>query len=211
MLPVIADLAGAAIARRLAGENYEVLVANRDVLDLSDQRATENWLERARPDANFLAAGLVGGIHANNNYPADFVANNLAIALNVIRSAYTIGVKNYSSVGSSCIYPKYVEQPISEGMLLTGPLEPTNEWYAIAKIAAIKLCEAYRRQYGDDCSVMPTNMYGPNDNYHPLNSHVPAALIRRFHEAKLNNAPGVTVWGSGKPRREFMAADDAVG
>ena len=127
LLPVIADLAGAAIARRLAGENYEVLVANRDVLDLSDQRATENWLERARPDANFLAAGLVGGIHANNNYPADFVANNLAIALNVIRSAYTIGVKNYSSVGSSCIYPKYVEQPISEGMLLTGPLEPTNE------------------------------------------------------------------------------------
>lgn len=204
-------LVGSAIVRRLAVEKCEVLTADRNTLDLTDQRATENWLESARPDAIFLAAGLVGGIHANNTYPADFISNNLAIALNTIRSAHKIGAKKLLALGSSCIYPKYAEQPMSEAMLLTGPLEPTNEWYAIAKISAIKLCEAYRRQHGDDfISVMPTNMYGPNDNYDPLNSHVPAALIRRFHEAKLKNAPAVTVWGSGKPRREFMAADDAA-
>lgn len=204
-------LVGSAIVRRLAVEKCEVLTADRNTLDLTDQRATENWLESARPDAILLAAGLVGGIHANNTYPADFISNNLAIALNIICSAHKIGVKKLLALGSSCIYPKYAEQPMSEAMLLTGPLEPTNEWYAIAKISAIKLCEAYRRQYGDDfISVMPTNMYGPNDNYDPLNGHVPAALIRRFHEAKLNNAPAVTVWGSGKPRREFMAADDAA-
>ena len=204
-------LVGSAIVRRLAVEKCEVLTADRNTLDLTDQRATENWLESARPDAIFLAAGLVGGIHANNTYPADFISNNLAIALNIIRSAHKIGAKKLLALGSSCIYPKYAEQPMSEAMLLTGPLEPTNEWYAIAKISAIKLCEAYRRQHGDDfISVMPTNMYGPNDNYDPLNSHVPAALIRRFHEAKLKNAPAVTVWGSGKPRREFMAADDAA-
>jgi GDP-L-fucose synthase len=204
-------LVGSAIVRRLAVEKCEVLTADRNTLDLTDQRATENWLESARPDAIFLAAGLVGGIHANNTYPADFISNNLAIALNTIRSAHKIGAKKLLALGSSCIYPKYAEQPMSEAMLLTGPLEPTNEWYAIAKISAIKLCEAYRRQHCDDfISVMPTNMYGPNDNYDPLNSHVPAALIRRFHEAKLKNAPAVTVWGSGKPRREFMAADDAA-
>jgi GDP-L-fucose synthase len=204
-------LAGSAIVRRLAQENCEVLTVDRSTLDLADQRATETWLERERPDAIFLAAGLVGGIHANNTYPADFIAKNLAIALNVIRGAHAIGVKKLLALGSSCIYPKYAEQPMREDMLLTGPLEPTNEWYAVAKIAAIKLCEAYRRQHGDDfISVMPTNMYGPNDNYHPLNSHVPAALIRRFHEAKLNKTPVVTVWGSGKPRREFIAADDAA-
>jgi GDP-L-fucose synthase len=204
-------LVGSAIVRRLAHENCEVLTADRTVVDLTDQRATENWLERARPDAIFLAAGLVGGIHANNTYPADFIANNLAIALNVIRCAHAIGVKKLLALGSSCIYPKLAEQPMSEEMLLTGSLEPTNQWYAVAKIAAIKLCEAYRRQHSDDfISVMPTNMYGPNDNYHPLNSHVPAALIRRFHEAKLGKAPEVIVWGSGKPRREFMAADDAA-
>jgi GDP-L-fucose synthase len=204
-------LVGSAIVRRLAHENCEVLTADRTVVDLTDQRATENWLERARPDAIFLAAGLVGGIHANNTYPADFIANNLAIALNVIRCAHAIGVKKLLALGSSCIYPKLAEQPMSEEMLLTGSLEPTNQWYAVAKIAAIKLCEAYRRQHGDDfISVMPTNMYGPSDNYHPLNSHVPAALIRRFHEAKLGKAPEVIVWGSGKPRREFMAADDAA-
>ena len=197
--------------RGLAGSAIVVLTADRGALDLTDQRATENWLERSRPDAIFLAAGLVGGIHANSTYPADFIANNLAIALNVIRGAHIVGVKKLLALGSSCIYPKYVEQPMREEMLLTGPLEPTNEWYAIAKIAAIKLCEAYRRQHGDDfVSVMPTNMYGPNDNYHPLNSHVPAALIRRFHEAKSTNTPAVTVWGSGKPRREFIAADDAA-
>ena len=204
-------LAGSAIVRRLAEENCEVLTADRRALDLTDQQATETWLERSRPDAIFLAAGLVGGIHANNTYPADFIANNLAIALNVIRSAHALGVKKLLALGSSCIYPKLAEQPMREDMLLTGPLEPTNEWYAVAKIAAIKLCDAYRKQHGDDfISVMPTNLYGPNDNYHPLNSHVPAALIRRFHEAKLNKMPDVTVWGSGNPRREFMAADDAA-
>ena len=204
-------LAGSAIVRRLKRENCEVLTADRDVLDLADQQATESWLERERPDAIFLAAGYVGGIHANSSYPADFISINLAIALNVIRGAHATGVKKLLALGSSCIYPKHAGQPMSEDMLLTGPLEPSNEWYAVAKIAAIKLCEAYRRQYGDDfISVMPTNLYGPNDNYHPLDSHVPAALIRRFHEAKLGNAPAVTVWGSGKPRREFMAADDAA-
>jgi len=204
-------LLGSAIVRRLASENCEILVAAREALDLTNQNATEKWLELMLPDAIFLAAGLVGGIHANSTYPADFIANNLAIALNIIRGAHMIGVKKLLAIGSSCIYPKFVTQPMSEDMLLTGPLEPTNEWYAIAKIAAIKLCEAYRKQHGDDfVSVMPTNLYGPNDNYHALNSHVPAALIRRFHEAKMTDAPTVTVWGSGKPRREFMSADDAA-
>jgi GDP-L-fucose synthase len=204
-------LMGSAIVRRLASEDCEVLVAGRELLDLTDQQATENWLERMRPDAIFLAAGLVGGIHANNTYPADFISNNLAIALNVIRGAHAIGVKKLLALGSSCIYPKYAAQPMSEDLLLTGPLEPTNEWYAVAKIAAIKLCQAYRKQHGNDfISVMPTNLYGPNDNYHPLNSHVPPALIRRFHEAKLAGAPTVTVWGTGTPRREFIAADDAA-
>jgi GDP-L-fucose synthase len=204
-------LLGSAIVRRLESEGCETLTADRKALDLTDQAATEAWLSRMRPDAIFLAAGLVGGIYANNTYPADFITNNLAIALNVIRAAHAARVKKLLALGSSCIYPRYASQPMAEEMLLTGPLEPTNEWYAIAKIAAIKLCQAYRKQYGDDfISVMPTNLYGQNDNYHPLNSHAPAALIRRFHEAKLNNAAAVTVWGSGKPRREFMAADDAA-
>lgn len=202
-------MVGSAIVRRLVEENCKILTADRHVLDLTNQFATETWLGREKPDAIFLAAGMVGGIHANNTYPADFIANNLAIALNVIRGAHAIGVKKLLALGSSCIYPKFAPQPMTEDALLTGPLEPTNEWYAIAKIAAIKLCEAYRKQHGDDfISVMPTNLYGPNDNYHPLNSHVPPALIRRFHEAKLSNAPTVTVWGTGKPRREFLAADD---
>jgi GDP-L-fucose synthase len=202
---------GSAIVRRLAEESCQILVADRLVLDLTNQQATEDWLMRMRPDAIFLAAGLVGGIYANNTYPADFIANNLAIALNVIRGAHMVGVKKLLALGSSCIYPKFAAQPISENALLTGPLEPTNESYAVAKIAAIKLCEAYRKQHGCDfISVMPTNLYGVNDNYHPENSHVPAALIRRFHEAKLSNASSVTVWGSGKPRREFLFADDAA-
>src|SRR5664279_3091671 len=204
-------MVGSAIMRRLKLEDCEILAADRKTLDLTNQRATEDWLAQMRPDAIFLAAGLVGGIHANNTYPADFIANNLAIALNVIRGAHTIGVKKLLALGSSCIYPKLAPQPMTEEALLTGPLEPTNEWYAIAKIAAIKLCEAYRKQHGCDfVSVMPTNLYGPNDNYHPENSHVPAALIRRFHEAKLANVPTVTVWGSGTPRREFIYADDAA-
>ena len=202
---------GSAIVRQLANERSEILVADRQTLDLTNQQATEDWLAQMRPDAIFLAAGLVGGIYANNTYPADFIANNLAIALNVIRGAHKVGVKKLLALGSSCIYPKLAPQPMTEDALLTGPLEPTNEWYAIAKIAAIKLCEAYRKQHGCDfISVMPTNLYGLNDNYHPENSHVPAALIRRFHEAKLANAPTVTVWGSGTPRREFIYADDAA-
>jgi len=204
-------MVGSAIMRRLKSEDCEILVADRKILDLTNQRATEDWLAQMRPDAIFLAAGLVGGIYANNAYPADFSANNLAIALNVIRGAHATGVKKLLALGSSCIYPKLAPQPMTEEALLTGPLEPTNEWYAIAKIAAIKLCEAYRKQHGCDfISVMPTNLYGPNDNYHPENSHVPAALIRRFHEAKLANAPTVKVWGSGTPRREFLYADDAA-
>lgn len=202
---------GSAIMRRLADEGAEVLVAERRALDLTDQPATEDWLAKMRPDAAFLAAGLVGGIHANNAFPADFIAVNLAIALNVIRGAHKAGVKKLLALGSSCIYPRLAPQPMTEDALLSGPLEPTNEWYAIAKIAAIKLCQAYRKQHGCDfISVMPTNLYGRNDNYHPVNSHVPAALIRRFHEAKLAKAPTVTVWGSGAPRREFLFADDAA-
>ena len=202
---------GSAIMRRLADEGAEVLVAERRALDLTDQPATEDWLAKMRPDAVFLAAGLVGGIHANNAFPADFIAVNLAIALNVIRGAHKAGVKKLLALGSSCIYPRLAPQPMTEDALLSGPLEPTNEWYAVAKIAAIKLCQAYRKQHGCDfISVMPTNLYGRNDNYHPVNSHVPAALIRRFHEAKLAKAPTVTVWGSGAPRREFLFADDAA-
>jgi len=202
---------GSAIMRRLADEGAEIMVAERHALDLTHQQATEDWLAKARPDAVFLAAGLVGGIHANNAFPADFIAVNLAIALNVIRGAHKAGVKKLLALGSSCIYPRLAPQPMTEDALLSGPLEPTNEWYAIAKIAAIKLCQAYRKQHGCDfISVMPTNLYGRNDNYHPVNSHVPAALIRRFHEAKLAKAPTVMVWGSGAPRREFLFADDAA-
>lgn len=202
---------GSAIVRRLASEGCEILAADRQTLDLTHQGMTEGYLADVKPDVIFLAAGLVGGIHANNTYPADFITDNLAIALNVIRGAHRVGVKKLLALGSSCIYPKFASQPMKEDALLTGPLEPTNEWYAIAKIAAIKLCEAYRKQHGRDfISVMPTNLYGRNDNYHPENSHVPAALIRRFHEAKLADAPTVTVWGSGTPRREFICADDAA-
>ena len=157
----------------------------------------------------FLAAARVGGISANSSFPAAFIGDNRAIAVNVIRAAHATGVKQLLFLGSSCIYPRLATQPITEEELLTGPLEPTNEWYAVAKIAGIKLCQAYRRQYGVDfISVMPTNLYGPGDNYHPEHSHVPAALIRRFHEAKVSGAPNVAVWGTGKPRREFLAADD---
>jgi len=202
-------MAGSAIVRRLAGESCEILTASRQSLDLTQQSDTERWLEQMRPDAVILAAGHVGGIFANDTFPADFITDNLAIGLNVIRGAYKTGVKKLLALGSSCIYPKLAAQPMSEDALLTGPLEPTNEWYAVAKIAAIKLCEAYRKQYGADfISAMPTNLYGRNDNYHPQNSHVPAALIRRFHEGKLAKAPTVTVWGTGKPRREFLCSDD---
>jgi GDP-L-fucose synthase len=169
----------------------------------------EAWIERARPDAVFVAAAKVGGIKANDSLPAEFLYDNLAIEIAVIHSAYKAGVKKLLFLGSTCVYPKMAPQPMPESALLSGPLEPTNEWYAIAKIAGIKLCEAYRRQYGADfISVMPTNLYGRGDNYHPDHSHVPAALIRRMHEAKLKNAPSVTIWGTGTPRREFLFADD---
>jgi GDP-L-fucose synthase len=202
-------MAGSAIVRRLAREDCEVLTADRQALDLTDQSATERWLAETRPDAVFMAAGHVGGIYANDTYPADFIVNNLAIALNVIRGAFKAGVGKLLALGSSCIYPKLAPQPMAEEALLTGPLEPTNEWYAVAKIAAIKMCEAYRKQHGADyVSVMPTNLYGPGDNYDPLGSHVPAALIRRFHEAREANAPTVAVWGTGIVRREFLCSDD---
>ena len=202
-------MAGSAIARRLAREGCEILTAGHAALDLADQRQTEQWLGHEKPDAVFLAAARVGGISANSAYPAAFIGDNLAIALNVIRAAHAVGVRKLLFLGSSCIYPRLATQPITEEQLLAGPLEPTNEWYAVAKIAGIKLCQAYRRQYGADfISVMPTNLYGPGDNYHPEHSHVPAALIRRFHEAKVSGAPSVTVWGTGTPRREFLAADD---
>jgi GDP-L-fucose synthase len=202
-------MAGSAIVRRLAQENCTILCAERDELDLTHDAQVDRWLAQAKPDAIFLAAGKVGGIHANSTYPADFIADNLAIALNVIRGAHVHRVKKLLFLGSSCIYPRAAPQPMTEESLLSGPLEPTNEWYAVAKISGIKLCQAYRRQHGDDfISVMPTNLYGPGDNYHSQDSHVPAALIRRFHEAKIARAPTVTVWGSGQPRREFMAVDD---
>jgi GDP-L-fucose synthase len=202
-------MAGSAIVRRLASERCEIVIAARKDLDLTRQEPTEAWLARTKPDAVFLAAARVGGIHANSAYPADFIADNLAIELNVMRGALAAGVKKLLFLGSSCIYPKFAPQPMKEEALLTGELEPTNQWYALAKISGIKLALAYRRQYGIDfISLMPTNLYGRGDNYHPEDGHVPAALIRRFHEAKLASAPSVEVWGSGTPRREFLSADD---
>ena len=202
-------MAGAAIVRRLASENCKILTASHDALDLTNQALTEEWIMRERPQAIFLAAGRVGGIHANDTFPAEFLADNMAIALNVMRAAVAAKVEKLLFLGSSCIYPRNAPQPMSEDLLLTGPLEPTNEWYAVAKIAGIKLAQAYRREYGADfVSVMPTNLYGPGDNYHPQNSHVPAALIRRFHEANARGDAQVAVWGSGTPKREFLSADD---
>ncbi len=202
-------MVGRALVRRLAAESCTVLTAERQELDLLRAEPTERWIAAQRPDAVIVAAARVGGIAYNNAYPVDFLADNLAIALNVIRASHEVGVQKLLFLGSSCIYPRLAPQPIREEDLLTGPLEPTNEWYAIAKIAGIKLVQAYRRQYGADfISAMPTNLYGPGDNYHPEHSHVPAALIRRFHEAKLADAPAVTVWGTGQPRREFLAVDD---
>jgi GDP-L-fucose synthase len=202
-------LAGSAIMRRLASEGCEVLTAQHETLDLTKQDATESWIMQARPDAIFLAAARVGGIYANDAFPVDFLADNLAIALNVMRAAVAANVKKLMFLGSSCVFPRNAPQPMTEDLLLTGALESTNEWYAVAKIAGIKLAQACRRQFGVDfVSVMPTNLYGPRDNYHPENSHVPAALIRRFHEAKMQGAEKVVVWGTGKPKREFLAADD---
>ena len=204
-----AGMAGAAIVRRLKAENCEIICAPRRDLDLRQSEAVERFMAQGRPDAVFVAAGKVGGIRANSAFPADFLADNVAIALNSIRAAHQSGVKKLVYLGSSCIYPRLARQPMAPDQLLTGPLEPTNQWYAVAKIAGIKLCEAYRLQYGADfVSVMPTNLYGPDDNYDPQDSHVPAALVRRFHEAKVSGASSVVVWGTGAPRREFLAVDD---
>jgi GDP-L-fucose synthase len=202
-------MVGAAIARRLAKENCTVLVADRDGLDLSREEVTLRWFEANRPDVVVLAAAKVGGISANNSRPVDFLCDNLMIELSVIRAAHAVGAERLLFLGSSCIYPKHAKQPMGEDELLTGPLEPTNEWYAIAKIAGLKMCQAYRRQYGNDfISAMPTNLYGLGDNYHPEYSHVPAALLRRFHEAKVAKLPSVSVWGTGAPLREFLNVND---
>lgn len=202
-------MAGSAIVRRLARENCEILTAPRSELDLMDQAATRAWFADNRPDAVFVAAAKVGGILANNTYPADFLYDNLMIEANVIEAAYRHGVEKLLFLGSSCIYPKFAPQPISEDALLTGSLEPTNEWYAIAKIAGIKLTQAYRKQHGCDfISAMPTNLYGPGDNFDLASSHVLPALLRKAHEAKLADAPALMIWGSGSPRREFLHVDD---
>jgi GDP-L-fucose synthase len=202
-------MVGSAIVRRLAREPVEVLTAPRDVLDLRCADAVEAWFAAHRPDVVVMAAAKVGGIFANDSLPADFIYDNLAVELATIHAAHASGVAKLVMLGSSCVYPKLAAQPIREDSLLTGPLEPTNEWYAVAKIAGIKLCQAYRRQHGSDfVSVMPTNLYGPGDNYHPQYSHVPAALIRRMHQARRDGSPTVTIWGTGAPRREFLYVDD---
>ncbi|NOT40045.1 MAG: GDP-L-fucose synthase [Alphaproteobacteria bacterium] len=204
-------MVGAAIVRRLAGERCEILTADRTRVDLKDQTATRAWIADAKPDAVFLAAAKVGGILANDTYPADFLYDNLVIETNVIEAAHRAKVAKLLFLGSSCIYPKFAPQPITEEALLTGPLEPTNEWYAIAKIAGIKLCQAYRKQHGADfISAMPTNLYGPGDNFDLQSSHVIPALIRKAHEAKAVNSPEMAIWGTGTPRREFLHVDDCA-
>ena len=207
-------MVGSAIMRTLQQQGQtNFITRTHNELELTNQEAVRNFFESERPDQVYLAAAKVGGIHANNTYPAEFIYDNLMVQANVIDAAFNNGVKKLLFLGSSCIYPKAVTQPMSEEALLTGTLEPTNEPYAVAKIAGIKLCESYNRQYGeshgvDYRSVMPTNLYGPGDNYHPENSHVIPAMIRRFHEAKINNAPVVMIWGTGTPLREFLYVDD---
>lgn len=202
-------MVGSAIVRQLTASGDQVLTVDRSVVDLRHQAAIEKWLKHNRPDIIIFAAAKVGGILANDSFPADFIYDNLAIETNIIHSAHLADVDRLVFLGSSCIYPKYAPQPIKEEALLTGALEPTNEWYAIAKIAGIKMCQAYRKQYGRRyISVMPCNLYGPNDNYDLTTSHVVPALIRKFHEAKIANSREVVVWGSGKPLREFMYVDD---
>ncbi|KQT03026.1 MULTISPECIES: GDP-L-fucose synthase [unclassified Bradyrhizobium] len=202
-------MVGSALMRRLAQEDAELVTAGRSELDLCNQAAVLDWFAKVRPQAVFLAAAKVGGIVANNTLRAEFIYDNIAIAANVISAAHRHGAEKLMFLGSSCIYPKLAAQPLREDSMLTGPLEPTNEPYAIAKIAGIKMAEAFRSQYGSDfVSVMPTNLYGPGDNYHPEYSHVVAALIRRFHEAKVADAGRVVVWGTGTPRREFLYVDD---
>jgi GDP-L-fucose synthase len=203
-------LVGSAIERVLKKEGYKNLIGRaRQDLDLTDQNQVNAFFEKEKPEYVFLAAAKVGGIHANNTFPAEFIFSNIQIQNNIIDACYRFGIKKLIFLGSSCIYPKFAKQPMDEGQLLDGKLEPTNEPYAVAKIAGIIMCQSYNRQYGTNyISVMPTNLYGPGDNYHPQNSHVLPALIRRFHEAKVSNTPEVIVWGTGKPLREFLYSDD---
>jgi GDP-L-fucose synthase len=202
-------MAGSAIVRRLAAEDCEVLTAGRQELDLRRQEQVEKWLAERRPEAVFLAAATVGGILANDSRPAEFIYDNLAIELNVIHAARNAGVQKLLFLSSSCVYPRLAPQPMSEDALLTGPLEPTNQWYAAAKIAGMMLCRAYRRQYGCDfICAMPTNLFGPGDNYDPESSHVAAALQVKIHRAKAEGAQAIQIWGTGKPTREFLYVDD---
>jgi len=204
-------LVGSALVRRLAGEGCEILVASREEADLRSPAEVEHWMASARPQAVFVAAAKVGGIHANSTRPADFLYDNLMIQANVVEAARKFGVEKLMILGSSCIYPRLAPQPMPEEALLTGPLEPTNQWYAVAKIAGIKLAEAYRRQHGCDfISVMPTNLYGPGDNFDLMSSHVVPALIAKVHEATESHAPVVDIWGTGSAKREFLHADDAA-
>lgn len=204
-------MVGSALVRRLAQERCTVLTTPRAELDLTRQADVERWMSDKRPDAVFVAAARVGGILANDRYPVEFLAQNLSIELNLINATFQAGVAKLIFLGSSCIYPRLAPQPISEDALLTGPLEPTNQWYAIAKIAGIKLCQAYRRQHGADfVSAMPTNLYGPNDNFDLNSGHVLPALIRKVHEAKLRGDREVVIWGTGTPRREFLHVDDCA-
>lgn len=204
-------MVGAGIVRALKSERCEIVTADRARVDLKDQAATRAWIDATKPDAVFLAAAKVGGILANDTYPADFLYDNLLIEANLIEASHRAKVSKLLFLGSSCIYPKFAPQPITEDALLTGPLEPTNEWYAIAKIAGIKLCQAYRKQHGADfISAMPTNLYGPGDNFDLQSSHVIPALMRKAHEAKAANAPTMTIWGTGTPRREFLHVDDCA-
>ncbi len=205
-------MVGSAIVRGLAGEDCEIVTVGRAEVDLTRQQAVEDWMAEARPEVVFLAAAKVGGILVNDTHPAEFIYENLAIETNVIHTAWRTGVTKLVLLGSSCIYPKLAPQPMSEEALLTGALEPTNQWYAVAKIAGIKMCQAYRRQYGCDfISAMPTNLYGPGDNFDLMSSHVVPALINKIHRAKIEGANSVEVWGSGEPRREFLYVDDAAG
>jgi GDP-L-fucose synthase len=202
-------MVGGALVRRLATENCEILTAPRPDVDMRNQAQVDTWMKVHKPQVVFVAAAKVGGIQANNTKPAEFLYDNLMIEANIIHKSYEIGVEKLVFLGSTCIYPKMAPQPIAEESLLTGPLEPTNEWYAIAKIAGIKLCQAYRRQYGCDfIAGQPTNLYGPGDNYDLASSHVLPALLRKAHEAKLSGDKNLTVWGSGKPLREFLHVDD---
>ena len=203
-------LVGSALVRKLREQGFANLInRSRSELDLTDQLAVDKFFETEKPEYVFLAAAKVGGIHANSTYPAEFIFSNMQVQMNIINASWKFGVKKLLFLGSSCIYPKYAPQPMREEALLSGQLEPTNEAYAIAKIAGIIMCRSYNKQYKTDfISVMPTNLYGPNDNYHSLNSHVLPALIRRFHEAKVGNAPKVIIWGTGNPTREFLYSDD---